>query len=255
MKTQRYGWVRDLPDRRDLMYAPPPEVGAALPPSVDLRSGFPPCYDQGHLGSCTANAIAGALQYVERKEGDTSPLMPSRLFIYFNERAMEGSVTSDSGAQIRDGIKSVVKQGYCSEDRWPYEIGQFAAKPPDQCYQEALSDRVSQYLRLPNIHRDTLLTCLASGYPFVCGFTVYDSFESPEVAKSGVVALPKPSEGVLGGHAVLAVGYDMAAGTFLVRNSWGEKWGKNGYFTMPFAYLTDPHLASDFWTIRKVPIQ
>ena len=255
MMTQRYGWVRDLPDRRDLMYAAPAQVSAALPDSVDLRSGFPPCYDQGELGSCTANAIAAALEFVEAKEGASSPVMPSRLFIYFNERAMEGTVGSDSGAQIRDGIKSVVKQGYCSEDDWPYDISQFAVKPPDQCYQKALSDCVSQYLRLPHQNLDVLRTCLASGYAFVFGFTVYESFESKEVAGSGIVPMPQPSEAVLGGHAVVAVGYDMATQRFLCRNSWSKSWATDGYFTMPFAYLTDGSLASDFWTIRKVPVQ
>ena len=254
MKIPRYGWVRDLPDRRDLAYEPPPEISAALPAHVDLSPGFPDCYDQGQLGSCTANAIAGALQYLETKEGENPPLMPSRLFIYYNERAMEGTVGSDSGAQIRDGIKSVVRQGFCPESEWPYDINAFAQKPPDMCFQDARTDRVSQYLRVA-VAQVPMLTCLASQYPVVIGFTVYESFESQDVARSGIVPMPQPSEKVVGGHAVVAVGYDMAAATFRCRNSWSTNWGMNGYFTMPFAYLTDPSLASDFWTIRKVPMQ
>jgi C1A family cysteine protease len=253
LEIKRYGWVRDIPDQRDLRYTPPPRLAAALPRKVDLRAGFEPCYDQGMLGSCTANAIAGALQYLECKEGEQPPVMPSRLFVYYNERALEGSVGSDSGAQIRDGIKSVVKQGYCSESCWPYVVANFALKPPSECYRQALHERVSQYLRLDN-GVVSLLTCLATEYPFVFGFSVYESFESASVAQTGVVHMPKSGERLVGGHAVVAVGYDLDAKQFLVRNSWGSRWGQHGYFTMPFEYVTDPYLAADFWTIRKVPI-
>jgi C1A family cysteine protease len=205
------------------------------------------------LGSCTANAIAGALQYLECKEGQTPPVMPSRLFVYYNERTLEGTVGSDSGAQIRDGIKSVVKQGYCSESCWPYVIANFALKPPTECYRQALKERVTQYLRLDN-GVVSLLTCLATEFPFVFGFSVYESFESASVAQTGVVHMPKRGERLVGGHAVVAVGYDLAAKRFTVRNSWGGRWGQHGYFTMPFEYVTDPYLAADFWTIRKVPV-
>ena len=253
MKLSRYGWVRDLPDKRDLLYAAPPEVAAALPAKADLRGEFPAPYDQGSLGSCTANAIAGALQFVEMKEGQTPVVMPSRLFIYYNERELEGSVGSDSGAQIRDGIKVVVKDGYCPETEWPYVEANFADKPPERCYQDALKERVTQYLRLS---RDLvpLLTCLATGFPFVFGFSVYESFESPQVKASGIVDLPAPGEQFIGGHAVVACGYDQSARRFTVRNSWGSGWGMAGYFTMPFEYLTDPGLAADFWTLRRVPV-
>ncbi|HEX4628658.1 MAG TPA: C1 family peptidase, partial [Gemmatimonadales bacterium] len=238
MRIKRYGWVRDIPDQRDFRYVPPPRLARALPPKVDLRGGFPPCYNQGELGSCTANAIAGALQFLETKEGASAPVMPSRLFVYYNERALEGSVASDSGAQIRDGIKSVAKRGFCSEEMWPYDIRKFADKPPEPCYRAALKDRVSQYLRLDHTAIAQLLTCLASGFPFVFGFSVYESFESPRVAANGVVPMPRMGERVLGGHAVVACGYDLKASRFTVRNSWGGRWGMNGYFTMPFAYLT-----------------
>jgi C1A family cysteine protease len=253
VQLARYGWVRDIPDQRDLLYAAPPLISSALPPRVDLRAQFPPPYDQGALGSCTANAIAGALQFLEGEEGSPAPVMPSRLFIYYNERALEGSTESDSGAQIRDGIKSVVAQGFCPESEWPYDIGAFATKPAPGCYQDALRERVSQYLRLAPATVQ-LLTCLASGYPFVFGFSVYESFETATVAATGIVHLPHPDERLVGGHAVVAVGYDQPAGRFIVRNSWGGGWGMAGYFTMPYQYLTDPMLAADFWTIRKVPV-
>ena len=253
MQLAHYGWVRDIPDQRDVLYAPPPQISAALPPRVDLRLQFPPPYDQGMLGSCTANAIAGALQFLEGKEGSPAPIMPSRLFIYYNERVLEGSAGSDSGAQIRDGIKTVVREGFCPESEWPYDIAAFATRPAAACYGDALKERVSQYLRLTPA-TVPLLTCLASGYPFVFGFSVYESFETAAVAKTGVVQLPHPQERLVGGHAVVAVGYDQPSGRFIVRNSWGGGWGDAGYFTMPYQYLTDPMLAADFWTIRKVPV-
>ena len=130
MKIQRYGWVRDLPDHRDFMYSVPVATLQALPSSVDLRPHCPPVYDQGQLGSCTANAIAGALQFDEIKEHKNGLSTPSRLFIYYNERVIEGTVTSDSGAQLRDGVKTVAKQGICPEKVWPYDISKFAVKPP-----------------------------------------------------------------------------------------------------------------------------
>jgi len=254
VRIKRFGWVRDIPDQRDFRYEPPPRLARALPPKVDLRDGFPPCYNQGELGSCTANAISGALQFLESKEGAPAAVMPSRLFIYYNERALEGTVDSDSGAQIRDGIKSVAKRGFCAEDLWPYNIKRFADKPPESCYRAALKDRVSQYLRLDHVSPTPLLTCLASGYPFVFGFSVYESFESQRVADTGAVPLPRLGERVLGGHAVVACGYDLKASRFTVRNSWGGRWGMGGYFTMPVAYLTNAFLSADFWTIRRVPI-
>ncbi|MDQ0259443.1 C1 family peptidase [Sinomonas atrocyanea] len=246
-----YGWVPDVPDQRDHLFAAPREVMGALPPSVDLTAACPPVYDQGQLGSCTANAIAAALEFDADKEGIAGYTTPSRLFIYYNERAAEHTVASDAGAQIRDGIKSVAAQGACPETEWPYDIGQFAAKPGEQCYIDAKQHRAIAYQRVARSIAQ-MQGCLAAGYPFVYGFTVYESFEGPEVAHTGVVPMPAPNEQVLGGHAVLAVGYDNATQCFRVRNSWGDGWGQAGYFTMPYQYLLSTGLASDFWTVRTV---
>ena len=261
-KTARYGWTPDLPDARDHLFAAPAIALAALPPSADLRSQCPPVYDQEQIGSCTANAIGAAFEFETTKQGLTD-FMPSRLFIYYNERAMEGTIGTDSGAQIRDGVKSVAKLGVCPETEWPYDgrpadsSGAFPAgdpaaeKPTDACYKDALNHTATTYSRVVR-DLDQMRGCLAAGYPFVFGFTVYESFESSAVAKTGVVPMPAPDEQVLGGHAVLAVGYDDSAQTFMVRNSWGTGWGQAGYFTMPYAYLTTRGLSSDFWTIRIV---
>jgi len=250
VKIKRYGWVADLPDHRDLMYAAPMQVLTALPTSADLRSKCPPVYDQGQLGSCTANAIAGAIEFDLMKENKTE-FMPSRLFIYYNERAIEGTVDSDSGAQIRDGIKSVADLGDCPEDLWPYDINKFTGKPSQNCYDNAVQHKAVQYQR---VIRDLnqMKGCLASGYPFVFGFTVYQSFESQEVAQTGHASMPSSGEQAVGGHAVLAVGYDDSQNWFIVRNSWGTSWGMKGYFTLPYSYLLNSNLADDFWTIRVV---
>ena len=249
--TKHYGWLRDLPDQRDHLYAAPVAALVALPTSVDLRSHCPPVYDQGQLGSCTGNGIAAALQFERMKQKLTPNFIPSRLFIYYNERVMEHTVNSDSGAAIRDGIKSVAKQGDCPETEWPYDITKFTQKPPSQCYHDALKYKAVQYQRLVQ-SVNQMKGCLASGYPFIFGFTVYDSFESQQVAQNGVVPMPGSTEQVLGGHCVVAVGYDDSQQRFIVRNSWGTGWGIQGYCTMPYAYLTDSNLASDFWTIRLV---
>jgi C1A family cysteine protease len=250
-RIKRYGWVRDLPDHRDYIFSAPLEVQSALPAKVDLRRQCPAVYDQGQLGSCTANAIAGALQFDELKEKMPNPFVPSRLFIYYNERVIEGTVDSDSGAQLRDGVKAVAKLGVCPETEWPYDINNFTEKPPAKVFSDARRDLARNYLRIPQV-LSQMKGCLAAGYPFVFGFTVYQSFESPAVAKSGMVPMPKPSEKVLGGHAVCAVGYDDSQQVFIVRNSWGPKWGKQGYCFMSYTYLSDAQLASDFWTLRKV---
>jgi C1A family cysteine protease len=248
-KIKRYGWVADLPDHRDLMYAAPMQVLAALPTSADLRPNCPPVYDQGQLGSCTANAIGAAVEFDLMKQNED--FMPSRLFIYYNERVIEGTVDSDSGAQIRDGIKSVASQGDCPEKEWPYDTSKFTNKPPQSCFDDAVQHKAVQYQRTIR-DLNQMKGCLASGYPFVFGFTVYESFESQEVAKSGHASMPSPGEQAVGGHAVVAVGYDDSQGWFIVRNSWGTSWGMEGYFTLPYAYLLNENLSDDFWTIRVI---
>jgi C1A family cysteine protease len=242
-----YGWVPDRPDFRDKLYAAVAAPPKTLPPKVDLSAGCSPVEDQGQLGSCTANALVGNLEFLELKAGHTVTDL-SRLFIYYNERAMEGTVNDDAGAMIRDGVKSLVNLGVCSEKSWPYNITQFTKKPAAPCYKQAASHKATSYHRIIGLQQ--MKQCLAEGYPFVFGFSVYESFESPDVAKTGKLNVPKPGEKQLGGHAVCAVGYDESAKRVLVRNSWGADWGLNGYFTMPYDYVSNNNLADDFWTLR-----
>jgi len=250
-KIARYGWIPDLPDQRDHLFAAAPPVIAALPPSADLRAACPAVYDQGQLGSCTANAIGAAIEFDQKKESLADVFTPSRLFIYYNERVTEGTVASDGGAQIRDGIKAVASLGACHEKLWPYDIAKFADKPDQAAYDDGAAHTAVAYQR---VVRDLaqMKGCLASGYPFVFGFTVYESFESDAVKTSGHCPMPAPGEQAQGGHAVLAVGYEDDHQWFVVRNSWGPDWGLAGYFTLPYAYLTQRSLTSDFWTIRVV---
>jgi C1A family cysteine protease len=248
-----YGWVRDLPDTRDYGYAAPLfRFPQGLPLSIDLRSECPPIYDQGQLGSCTANGIAGAIEFDQRRQGVTE-FTPSRLFIYYNERVIEGHVNEDSGAQIRDGVKSVAKLGVPPETDWPYDINKFTDKPPLKAYSDAAHELVTSYSRVTQ-DLSQMKGCLAEGFPFVFGFTVYQSFEGEEAAQTGLVPMPASGERVLGGHCVLAVGYNDAKRCFIIRNSWGTSWGLKGHCLMPYEYLSSPSLADDFWTIRSVMV-
>jgi C1A family cysteine protease len=243
----RYGWIPDLPDHRDILYSAVHRIPKKLPRKVDLRANCSPVEDQGQLGSCTANALVGMLEYLEIVH--KIPFVDlSRLFVYYNERVIEHSVNEDSGAMLRDGIKTLVKQGVCLEKNWPYRIARFAVRPPGSCYKEALNYQALSYQRILTVNE--MRACLADGFPFVFGFSVYESFESQEVARTGIVPMPKFTERLLGGHAVLAIGYSDAKKLFIVRNSWGTDWGIQGYFMMPYEYLADRYLSDDFWIVK-----
>lgn len=253
MKIQRFGWRPDLPDIRDYVFTSLRPMMVSLPARVDLRTTkwLPPVYDQGQLGSCTANAIAAAIEYDRRRQA-LADFTPSRLFIYYGERSIEGTINQDAGAEIRDGVKFAARSGACPETLWPYRESWFATKPTADCYTAALADCVKAYSRIDHTNLRALKTCIAQGDPFVFGFTVYASFEGDEVARTGKLELPRAGESVVGGHAVLAVGYDDDDERFIVRNSWGDGWGDGGYFTMPYAYAIDPNLADDFWHVSTV---
>jgi len=203
-----------------------------------------------YVHNCTANSIGAAFEY-DLMQQKLPSFTPSRLFIYYNERSVEGTIKSDSGAMIRDGIKVVNKLGACKETTWTYDISKFAKKPSTAAFKEAMSHLGVKYYSVKQTEFD-IKTALASGFPVVFGFTVYESFESATVAKTGIVNMPAKTEKSLGGHAVLIVGYDDAKRQFRVRNSWGPSWGLKGYFLMPYDYVVNPNLASDFWVLQQI---
>lgn len=247
MTRHAYGYIPDLPDRRDHKF--PMAADLALPPMVDLRSQDSPIEDQGSLGSCTSFAVGAAIRFARRKES-LPDFVTSHLFLYYNSRPFF-SKGVDSGATLRDAVKAAARLGDCAETDWPYDISKFAVRPPAQAYTDAMQDRALKYQRIPqNIQQ--MKNCLAQGFPFVVGVSVYDSFESQQAETTGFIPLPKNSESLLGGHALLVMGYRDSDLHFIVRNSWSNSWGDKGYCYLPYAYLQDDGLASDFWCIQAV---
>src|SRR5438045_5833398 len=247
-KIHRYGWKPSLPDLRDhIADSSELTVLEEVDPADELRASF----GQGQLGSCTANAVAAAVEYDQKLNGsDPGPL--SRLWIYYYERKLEGSpADQDTGAYGRDGFKVCKTIGVPLEKDWPYDIAKFSQEPSAALADEAREHRISNYRRVPR-NLDSIKAVLSNRQTMAFGFTVYESFESAEVAKTGIVPMPARGERTLGGHEVLLVGYVKDQVNYgLVRNSWGEGWGLAGYFLMPWTYILDANLASDFRTIRR----
>lgn len=243
---RKYGYKQDLKDNRDFKFSVNFNLSAAqLPQKTDFRlgGGLPPVYNQLSLGSCTANAIAAMISFLVK-----GIFFPSRLFIYYNERLAEGTVNEDAGAYIRTGIKSINVHGVCPEKTWPYIIKKFADVPIPLAYRKAKLHQSLQYRAVTQTETD-IRTALAIGLPVVFGFMVQQSFESLEVAKTGLYG-PGQKEKILGGHAVLIVGYDDTKKVFIVRNSWGESWGDKGYFYIPYSVVLNPNISNDFWVIQ-----
>jgi C1A family cysteine protease len=245
---RHYGWKPSLPDLRDHQ-----ADASALKvlDEVDPRADLPPIFDQGQLGSCTANAVAAAVEYDAKLNG-SDPGALSRLWIYWYERKLEGSPPDqDTGAMGRDGFKVCHTIGVPLEQDWPYDISQFSVEPPASLDAEAKQHTISNYRAVPR-NMDSMKAVLSNRQTIAFGFTVYESFESSEVASSGIVPMPTRNEKTLGGHEVLMVGYLKDEPNYaLVRNSWGTGWGLQGYFLMPWSYILDANLASDFRTIRR----
>lgn len=261
-KVHLGGWKKQKPDERDRSYKLQLHTAyAAAPPRVDLRPICPAVEDQGDLGACTANMFAGLIEANEiasARADARKPVAPavevSRLFQYYATRLLGGTTKEDSGASIRDTIKAGARYGVLSEARWPYVTTKFTMKPPKACFAEALAHRVSSYHPVADGDIATMKSVLAQGKLVGFGFQVYASFLSAEVARTGKVPMPHPSEMPQGGHAVALAGYDEARQAFLVRNSWGRDWGLNGYCWMPYAYVGKPDLATDFWVVLSSPV-
>lgn len=251
MAVKRYGWIPDLKDHRDFRYSPEPGVlRLELPSKVDLRPQCPPVYNQGTLGSCTANAITALYEFTAMEQKVRTQRM-SRLFHYYNTRLLMNTVQSDSGASIRQTFKAGGKYGFCLESTWPYTISRFKDTPIKKCYDFGAGTIITQYARVQQ-DLQSLKLALAQGDPLAFGFSVYESFESRETTETGICPFPAANERLIGGHAILAVGYDDELQCVIFRNSWGVKWGDRGYGYMPYELITNPEFAADFWTLRKL---
>jgi C1A family cysteine protease len=216
-----------------------------LPSTVDLRDKFGPVYEQGNLGSCTANAGCGAYSFISNQ-----PTNPSRLFLYYNERLLDNDISEDAGSSLYECTNALEQFGVCDESLWPYNINMFADQPPQVCYDQGKQHEVIEAKQVNQTLND-MKACLANGLPFMFGIEVYSSFESDEATKTGVIPLPQPNEEDLGGHAILCVGYEEANKRFIFRNSWSSAWGAEGYGYLPYAYMTDTNLTCDCWCIIK----
>ena len=219
----------------------------ALPPAFILSEGFPPIYNQGTTGSCTGNAWAAAFAFQAKKQ-NIDDFDPSRLFIYYNERILESSTGTDAGAQVKSGGAALSKYGAAPDNLWPFIPAQIEVQPPDAAYTEALTNLVTAY-KFVDQDLISLKTAIYNSHPIVFGFTVFESFESSEVAATGVVQYPGWGDAIVGGHCVVAIGWSDVDQAIWCRNSWGAGWGKAGLFQIPYRYITNPQLATDFWII------
>ena len=248
-KPYNFGWIPDTHDPRDYKYKDIKPTIDVLPDNVDLRKYCSKVEDQGAIGSCVAQALVGNMEMLQNPEADPNFKYweVSRMFIYYNARKLEGTEKFDKGCMIRDAVKSMVDKGCSSERRCKYIEEYFDVKPSCWAYAEAKKHKISSYYSLTSTQE--FMDCLASGFPFVFGIPVFTSFFSDVVKTTGVVQMPVAGDRIVGGHAILAVGYNMAEKRFLCRNSWGEAWGQKGYFTIPFDYVNQG--GDDFWTVRK----
>lgn len=255
--SRNFGWKRSVgADDPNILKYVPQQKAIIFPPSLDLRPNCKsiPIYDQGDLGSCTANAVCFAYRYTEMIQNLPHIFSPSRLFLYYNTRVLMNEVNIDSGASLRDTIKTAATSGVCSESVWKYDITQFTVKPTQLCYDQAVTAKVLTYASVAQ-NINSIKGALASGYPVVFGFDVYSSFMN--ISTNGIMPIPASTESIIGGHAVTIVGYDdsikfpnTASGGFIIRNSWGSSWGANGYFYMSYTYALNALHAGDFWIIQ-----
>lgn len=249
MERRSWGWKRDLPDVRDkLSTAGMIRRALPLPRKFNLISSFPDPYDQLELGSCTAQAVCSICDFKYAR-----PFDPSRLFLYYATRKIEGTINFDSGASIRNTIKALNKYGTCSESVWPYNPEHFRTNPGAVSAAEAKQHQALQYAKVL-VTVSSLKDSIVRQSPVVFGFSVYQNFYDLN-SSDYTLKHPKSDDSLLGGHAVVAVGYDDDSKCFIIRNSWGKSWADGGYFLMPYTFITNPDLCSDFWTVELMENQ
>lgn len=244
-----------LGDQRDIPYSYQARIND--PKDLDFQAvGVPnvkflitsPVADQADLGSCGAfaavyNMVGTAVQ------NDEEPANLSQLFLYYAYRERYGDVNSDDGVMLRDLLKTLLEVGICLEETWPYTLDNWNVKPPPAAYEEAAQHKIKSYHALYTA--SDMIQCLASRYGFIGGIGCYEGFESPETERDGIVRLPEPGEKLLGWHAIFLAGYNLHKGVVNFENSYSNLWGNKGYGEIPITYLTNSHLAGDFFTIRS----
>jgi C1A family cysteine protease len=250
--SRNYGWIPDVEDNRDLQYKSIQRSVTDIPDKVDMRKFMTPVEDQGHIGSCVANAAVGALEYlyvfkILKRYSCLKARDYSRLFVYWHARQLDG-IIGDDGCTIRSAMKALADNGTCREKYWPYNLNKWSVPPSDEAVKEA-TVKASDYFRV--VSYQEILSALADDLPVVFGAKLYESFQSTLVESTGLVKLPKPNEPFVGNHAMLAVGFDKAKDIIIVRNSWGSKWGMDGYCEMPGDYFRSQDLVRDCWVIRR----
>lgn len=239
------GWIPDLPDHRDYMLSRIEQPLEAVPLVVSGLSRAIDRYDQLWIGSCTGQAAGRIFKFVDIKQGGLN-IEPSRLQIYYDARKMRGWEQIDSGAYIRDAMSVIKDIGAAPETLWPYDPNKYNVAPPPEAYTEASKHQTIAYMRVDH-NLSAMESCIASGYPFIIGATLYENF-----APDAFGRIPMPSGDVIGGHAFCVDGYNRNTRYFECANSWGMNWGDSGYFYMPYDYLLNNNLAADLWTIRSV---
>jgi C1A family cysteine protease len=249
MKKLKHGWVPALPDARHFAFAPKAAIAKALPESVDLRASLPPVWNQGSIGSCVAHGVAIA-HIAAQKKVNAKGIMPSRLALYFQGRAVRGWQNQDSGMFITDAMKVTAKYGVADEKLYPYLTTKFKLKPPASVYADALLHQTLEYQKIDSTKPNVIMAALAEGLPVVFGSTLYGNYD--KLNASNLMPEPDLSTSIIGGHCMALVGYNAAKKQFLVRNSWGKEWGDNGHHWMSFNYICNLSLTDDVWVLRSV---
>lgn len=229
-----------IPIIQEPLSKPPLETPKILK-KVDLRNKFPDAYDQGKIGSCSANALCSIFDY------DTINFKGSRLFLYYNERALINETNEDNGAYLSDGIYSLKSNGICEEKYWEYKLENLFKRPPDDIYQKAKENYLIEAF---NISNDllTIKKWIDNNEPIALAISIFSNFMSINTKITGKVGMPSKNDKFLGGHAVVICGYDDNSQELILRNSWGTYWGERGYFYLPYDYLK---FCGDLWIITK----
>lgn len=245
----KHAWIPDVPSIFDFGYKKSLRMKAAS--TVSVRHLLPQVWNQGSIGSCVGHAVSDAHYAAQVRAGDKTPMNPSRLFVYYNARLMQGWQDSDNGCYIRDAMKSVAKQGVANEKIWPYKVTKFSKKPPTSAYASGLSNQALAYERVDSSKIENIKAALSDGLPVVFGAMLYESFYD---LKNGKVRMPTKGEKAIGGHAMILADATDSTQDCDTKNSWGKHWGNDGYHKMPYEYLTNKNLCDDFWVLKSVEL-